>query len=117
MALQVGINLIPATIQSGQSLSAEADIGAQTLVGIMVPSTWTTAPMSFQVSIDDVAFVEFQSFEQSLPAASVAGGTYLAVDPQVWRGINIIKVRSGTLASPVNQTSTVTLELVVKSVD
>lgn len=117
MALQVGIDLIPVQIASGQSLSGEAHIGAKTLVGILVPSGWTAAPMSFQVSVDDVAFAEFASFEQSIPSANVAASTYLAVDPQVWRGINIIKVRSGTLASPVNQVSAVTLQLVVRTVN
>lgn len=117
MPLQIGIDLIAAQIASGQSLSAEADIGAKTLVGILVPAAWTAAPMSFQVSVDGVNFVEFASFEQSLPTANVGPSTYLAVDPQVWRGINIIKVRSGTLASPVNQGSTVALQLVVRSVN
>jgi hypothetical protein len=38
---------------------------------------------------------------------TISNGTSLssAVDPAIWRGVNQIKVRSDTLASPVNQTA------------
>jgi hypothetical protein len=46
------VDNITAQIVAGQSLSAEIDIGSKSLVGLQIPSNWTTAALSFQVSVD-----------------------------------------------------------------
>ncbi len=51
-AEQIGLATFTATIPSGQSLSAEVDLGANSLVGIAMPAAWTAADLTFQVSSD-----------------------------------------------------------------
>jgi hypothetical protein len=112
------VDNIAVQIAAGQSLSAECDIGNKSLVGIIVPANWTTASLSFQVSIDGgITWVELLVGATGLPFAisSLTGGTLsysVAIDPTTLRGVQALKIRSGTQASPVNQTNTVTLKFV-----
>ncbi len=114
------IDYITATIASGTALSAEVDIGSKSLVGIFVPAAWTTAGISFQVSVD--GGVTWGELNDQTPAAivvgSITGGTavYIGIDPTRLRGPVALKVRSGTSATPVNQGSTVNLTLVTRLV-
>ena len=118
MALQVGITLIPAVIGASASLSPEIDLGAQTLVGIAMPAAWTAATLSFQVSPDGGnTWLEHTSSAGVATGYTVAAGQYIAVDPLLWRGVNAVKVRSGTLGSPVNQSAQATLQLVCRTVN
>lgn len=113
------VDNVTVQISSGQSLSAEADIGSKSLVGLVIPTNWTTAGLSFQASVDggvtwgDVTTVAGTPFT----IASLTGGTLayeVAIDPTTLRGVQALKVRSGSLASPVNQTNTATLKLVTR---
>jgi hypothetical protein len=112
------IQTTPVSIASGQSLSPEVDIGSKgTLVGIQVPANWTTAGISLQVSFDGgVTWCELTTVAGTPYAiGSVTGGTlvyFVAIDPTTLRGVNAIKVRSGTQAAPVAQANTVNLLLV-----
>lgn len=101
-------------ISSGQSLSGQVNLGGKTLVGVFLPSGWTTAGLTFQASPDGgTTFGELQdATAAAVSISSVAAGIYVALDPTKWRGINCIKVRSGTSGAPVNQVSTVQLTLV-----
>ena len=118
MAAQIGLTIIPATIAAGQSLSPEVDTGAQTLVGIAMPASWVAALLTFQVSVDGgVTWNEMYASTGVEVEFAVAGGQYIAVDPTLWRGVNAVKIRSGTAASPVVQTSAAALLLVCKFVN
>lgn len=111
---------VSAVIPAGASLSAQVNLGGKTLVGIVLPANWTTASLSFQASGDGGA--TFGELDDATAAAiavsSITGGAVVsvAVDPTKWRGINCIKVRSGTAGAPVNQTNTVTLSLLTRFV-
>ena len=110
---------ITATISAGQSLSAEVDIGVgKSLIGIKLPSNWTTAGLSFQVSVDGGA--TWGELNDQTPAAigvgSTAAGAFIGFDPTKLRGVQAIKVRSGTVAAPVAQANTVNLTLVTRLV-
>jgi hypothetical protein len=118
MAAQIGISVIPAVIAAGGSLSPEVDLGAQTLVGIAMPASWVAASLTFQVSVDGGAtWNEHYSSAGAETTFTVAAGQYIAVDPTLWRGVNAVKARSGTSASPVTQTGGATLNLVCKFVN
>ena len=52
MAAQMGVFTQTATIGTGASLSQQIDLGAMTLVGIVMPASWTAAGLTFQVSAD-----------------------------------------------------------------
>jgi hypothetical protein len=114
--------LRPAVIAAGQALSPEVDLGGYgVLVGVLVPTNWTTAGITFQCSVDGgVTFGEVMDVSgAAIAISSLAGGTIayaIALDPARFRGIRAVKVRSGTQAAPVNQTNQVTLQLVVRQV-
>jgi hypothetical protein len=102
------VDQVPVTIAQNTALSPEVDVGGKVLVGIKVPSSWVTAGISFQASIDGVTWAELEDqTATAISVASLTGGTqYLvAMDPTKVRGVRAIKVRSGTAASPVNQTA------------
>lgn len=113
------VDVITAQIAAGQSLSAEVDIGNKSLVGLLVPANWTTAGISMQASPDGGTTWGEVTTVAGTPYAigSVTGGTlayYVAVDPTTLRGALALKIRSGTQASPVNQTNLVTLQLITR---
>lgn len=109
---------IPAAIASGQSLSGQVNLGGYTLVGIVVPAAWIAAGISFQASADDGAtWAELvDSTDTAISVSSITGAAFVAIDPTKWRGVRSIKVRSGTAAAPVNQTSAVVLTLLTRAV-
>ena len=117
MASQMGVSLIPVTIAAGQSLSPQVDLGALTLVGICFPASWVAANPTFQISPDGGAtWFEHYLYTGSESVFGYGAGvaTYLALDPNQWRGVYSLKVRSGTPVAPVVQTGSVTLTLVTR---
>jgi hypothetical protein len=101
------------TITSGQSLSIAATLGVnRLLVGIQMDVGWDAAALTFQMSPDGgTTWLEMQGASAVL-TYNAAAGQYIAIDPTLWRGVTMLKVRSGTSGSPVNQTATRTLTLI-----
>lgn len=92
------------TIANGGSLSAAVPIGDKVPVGIVMPSAWTAAGLTFQVSADGGStWNNMYDAAGTEVALTVAASRYIPIDPNVWIGINHIKIRSGTSGSPVNQ--------------
>ena len=115
MALVTGLETITATIASGASLSEATALGAKTLCGIAMPAAWDAAVLTFQVSADGTTWLEMQTTSAAV-SYTAAASQYLAFDPAIWKGINLVKVRSGTLGAAVNQTLASAIGLVVKQV-
>jgi hypothetical protein len=114
---------ITVTITAGQSLSTPALLGIKTLVGISLPSTWTqpTGGCSFQVSVDGVNYQELYDSSTGTPitiafAAALPSRFIVLSNTVQWAGVNALKVRSGSAASPVNQGSTVVITLLARTV-
>jgi len=115
----VGITLNPATIVAGQSLSAACPLGALTPVGFSMPATWVTAALTFQVSPDGGTTWQelFDGAGNQVTVQAAAGQFIMPVaDPSYnWRGINMVKVRSGTPGVPVVQTGGAIVNIVTRS--
>lgn len=119
---------MPVTIADSASLSDAARIAVPvgregsftTLVGIIVPSTWTTAVMSFAAGLteDGTFYPVYSAAGAEVVTGSITGGTavWVALDPADFAGIPWIKVRSGTSAAAVNQADGDVLTLVTRSV-
>lgn len=107
------IDILTTTIAAGQTVSAEADIGNKSLVGIQVPVNWSAATISFQASIDGGAtWGPIVNAAGAYSIASVgAGQSYVAIDPTTLRGISSFKIVSGS-----SQTNAVTLSLITRLV-
>ena len=118
MALPININPYPVTISPGQSLSAAVGMGADTLVGISMPAAWVAAALTFQVSIDGETWQELYAdtgTEVTIPSTAAAAGQFIVLPTfpsYIWRGVNLLKVRSGTAGAPVVQTAGATITLI-----
>ena len=115
----VGITLNPATIAAGTALSGPCALGALTLVGISMPAVWNAAPLTFQVSPDGgVTWQELFDGAGNEVTITAAAGQFVIplADPSyLWRGINMVQVRSGTASAPVNQAAGAVVNLVTRS--
>lgn len=101
-------------IASGASLSAATALNGHTLIGIIMPAAWTAANLTFQMS--DLAggtYVDVYGIDEAELEVTAAASRYLALDPVNWYGVDHLKVRSGTAATPVNQAADRTLKLMV----
>lgn len=111
------INVIPVVIANGQSLSPQVNIGTQQLVGIAMPAGWDAAGMTFQASPDGgQTFGELQDGAGAAVSFTVSAGIVFQVDPTKWRGLNCLKVRSGTSGAPVAQTAARAINLITRTV-
>jgi hypothetical protein len=115
----VGITTTPAAIAGGTSLSGPVALGALTLVGLSMPATWTAAALTFQVSPDGgatwQALFDGAGNEVAVQAAAGQFVVPLAMPSYLWRGINMIRVRSGTAAAPVNQAAAAVVNVISRS--
>ena len=103
---------ITATIASGQSLSAEVNLGAGRLFAISMPSAWTTAALTFQGSFDSETFYDLYDEEGTEVTVDAAASRFILIDPNKWFGLRTLKIRSGTTGTPVNQGAARVLNLI-----
>ncbi|WP_234680804.1 hypothetical protein [Bradyrhizobium monzae] len=92
----------PATILSGQNLSAPIDLANHALAGIEMPSAWTSAVITFQVSSDGVTYRDFWD-ENGEVSFQAAANRAIRIASWSWFAIRYLKIRSGTSATPVAQ--------------
>lgn len=102
------------TISSGAAITSAIDLVGRTLVGIIMPAAWTAASLTFEMS-DTAAgtYVDVYDISEAELEITVAASRYLALDPVNFFGVNYLKVRSGTSATPVNQAADRTLTLMI----
>jgi len=103
------------TIANGTSLSPAVDLDKYSLIGINMPSGWTTANLSFQVAHDNSTFNPLNDKTGEIDLASAAASVYIALDPTVFVGLRFIKLRSGTNATPVNQGADRVITLILRA--
>jgi hypothetical protein len=107
-----GPNVVTAVIANGQSLSGAAFIGVGRLVGIDWPA-FTSAALTFQVSIDGVTYRDaLDSASAEIAVTASTGDKYIQA-PASLVGAPYLKVRSGTSGSPVAQGAARTLSFIV----
>lgn len=110
------VDPVAATIASGESLSDSVVLGGLRLCGIIMPSSWTDANLTFQVSIDNVTYQDFYDQDgNEVTIATVEDGAYY-LDPIVFATWPYVKVRSGSTTTPVNQAADREITLVLRSV-
>jgi len=97
---------IPVLIASGTALSNGALLGDHVLVGIQMSAAWSAASLTFQISYDlGASFHDLydDSGSEVTLAPAAPAGKYLQISPDPFGGIVLLKVRSGTTGTPVNQ--------------
>lgn len=109
------------TIASGASLSGSRDLGLTTsgakFVGIIMPDSWDTADLTFQGSDDNSTFknvYDDNDAEVTVQAGSARSIGFRNEIQQALSAFRFIKVRSGTSGTPVTQSSSRVLQLLIK---
>lgn len=100
--------IIPA---GATGLSPTIELGEYHLGRIDVPANWLAAGLSVQVSADNITFYEMYDATgllYSLPVGASRGQLVTIAD---FLSVRWMKLRSGTLAAPVNQTNAPVLML------
>lgn len=118
MTAEANTKVLTAVIPNAASLSGEVDLEGFKLVAVLMPVGWDAAALTFQAA--DVAggtFLDVHDDEGAEVAATVAAARAVGLDailPEL-AALRFIKIRSGTSATPVNQTAERTLTLVLKA--
>lgn len=108
------IEFVPVVIGSGESLSASADLGGKVIVGVCIPTDWTTANLRFRASRDNSTFLDVSPV---IDISNFANPAYIALSSaeqalaQSIRYVKLLSILSGT---PVNQSAERTIHLVVR---
>ena len=115
----IGTKELTATILDTESLSDAVELNGHSVLRIAMPAGWDTADLTFQVSDDGGA--TFRNVYWDWGAEMVvdaAASTVVELSPFVRLShVDQIKVRSGTSGSPVVQSGTVLVLLVVSTKD
>ena len=105
------------TIAINTSLSAAFATDGRPVTGISVPlsSGWDTANLTFQVSVDGGAtyydlWVNGIEHVVTIPTGRTAATFHPTEYPMAFAGATHVKVRSGTVGTPVVQTAARTLQ-------
>lgn len=108
---------VSVSILTGAAVSNSLNLESLRLFGIVMPAAWTAASLTFQASFDG-GTTWVNMYESSGTEISVTASTsrYIALDPVIFASITMIKVRSGTSGTPVNQTADRALGLVLRSI-
>jgi hypothetical protein len=95
-----------ATIAAGASLSDAVDIDGWKFMAFEMPAEWDAASMTYQASIDNVTFKDLY-MDGAEVTGTVTASKVCAVNLNAlaFAAVRYIKIRSGTAATPVNQTA------------
>ena len=104
------------TIATGASLSDALDLSGTSLVGYIMPSSWTTANITFQGSVDGTNFFNlYDQFGNEIKHI-VSASQFMALNPADLTCIRYLKIRSGTSGSAVNQGGQRQITLVTRAI-
>lgn len=89
---------LPVVIANGVQESAAFPTGGMTLVGIILPAAFTGTALTFEVSSSLAGtYVPLCNTLSGTPLSyTVAQGTYCAIDPKDFQGIQFLKIKSGS---------------------
>lgn len=97
-----------ATFADNGTLSDAVDLSGSdgAIVGIIVPTGWVTAALTFQASLDGVTWYEMVDTRGVVIGDGIVATatTWIPLVPTDFAGVPWLKVRSGTVAAPVAQT-------------
>ena len=97
---------VSVTITSGTSLSGGIDLASQRVHRIVMPSSWTTAALTFQSShstCSTYSDLYDVNGEITVPLTVAGASRSIVLDPASFYGVKCLKIRSGSSAAPVNQ--------------
>jgi hypothetical protein len=96
-------------------LSTIISLKGYLLTNIIIPDAWTTAALTFLLSVDESTYNSVFTYdgELSYSSSNVLAGHSLGVKPEHAMQLQgLIKLRSGTKAAAVNQAASRTITLI-----
>lgn len=105
--------IITFTISSGSSLSDAHFIGDRVPLALYVP-TIDSAKLTFQASISDSTYYDVYDATNSEAELPATTGDRVFDAPDALRGVNYMKIRSGSSGSAATQSAERTIEVVCK---
>lgn len=96
------------TIPASGSVSPAIDLTSTCLLGFLAPAAWDTAALTLEVSNDGTTWASALYDSLGTPAGTWSGvvvNAAYAVDVLTMFPFKFVRVRSGTTATPVNQTA------------
>ena len=98
------VEYVTATISSGSALSDEINLKGKALVGLIMPSAWTTANITFQAGYgSSPTYNDVYDQDGGEITIIAAASQQIMIDPSFSLALEDVKVRSGTTGTPVNQ--------------
>ena len=101
---------LSATIASGSSLSGAISLSYLTVVSILIPSTFDGSAITFQGSVDGINYFNLYDeagTEINFPVS--ASRLVKITNANYFFGLEYLKIRAGTAASAINQSTTDTV--------
>ena len=107
-------------IANGESLSGEIDLQHFLPCGVIMPSAWTAASLTFAGAADDGSgnpgtFVAITNDAGVEYTVTVAASKAVMIDPARLAGVRYVKIRSGTSSAAVNQGAARTLSVILRN--
>lgn len=99
------------TIASGASLSGGRSLGPTTLMGILLPASFTGTSITFQVSRDGDTWGNLYDNDAEV-SHTAAGGIAITVNAFTFTPWSFVKIRSGTAGSPTTEAAPRSIVLV-----
>jgi hypothetical protein len=91
-------------IRAGESLSEGLDCTMGQLVRLTMPPEWTDAPLTFQISSDNVFYNDMFGLDgYEITIKEVVPGSGVILTSDIGRAVAWIKFRSGTRGAPKPQ--------------
>jgi hypothetical protein len=90
-------------IAAGESLSDGLDCTAGEIIRLTMPSSWTGANLTFQISSDGNGYNDLVGMDGREIVIPVVAGSAVVVASHDLRAVAFLKVRSGTRQHPVVQ--------------
>jgi hypothetical protein len=125
----MGTQRTSVVIANGASQSGEIDCSGLDIIGLIIPTGWTAAAVTFLAAVREdqagsadtfVPIYDDAGTELTIASAAAAAGRYIALRPDIaplTRGPWRIKLRSGVAATPVNQAAARTIVVVLGHVN
>jgi len=105
------------TILAGQSLSGPLDCRSGAPLLLFLPTGWTSARISYQLSPDGVTYWDLYDRTAKEIAVNVRAGTVARLNPE-WTEVALgcwLKIRSGSSDGPTVQTANRDFKLLIET--
>lgn len=108
---------LPITLANGSSVSDAVNLGGLRLFGIVMPSAWTTANLTFQMSPDGgTTWADLYDNDGNEIVAAANTSSCIILTPEKMAALQHLRVRSGLSSAPVAQGAVRSLQLILRMI-